>query len=59
MYNRSIPFKVLFWKPPNIHINDAIIDKQSIKYFGILERERDREREWKGEDREKEWKGEG
>ena len=28
MYNRSIYCKVLFWKPPHIYINVAIIDRQ-------------------------------
>ena len=24
MYNRSISFNALFWKPPHIHINDTM-----------------------------------
>ena len=28
IYDRSMSFKVLFWKPPHI-LNDAIINKQS------------------------------
>ena len=40
MYNRNISFKVLFWKPSHICINDAIIENnlQPIKYYGILRR---------------------
>ena len=38
MYNRSISFKVLFWKQPHIYVNDVIIDKQSSinKNYGTL-----------------------
>ena len=36
---KSIYFKVLFLKQPYIlYINDAIIYKQSIKYYGTLRR---------------------
>ena len=38
MYNKSIFLKLIFYKPPHIYINDAIIHNnlQSIKYYGIL-----------------------
>ena len=36
MYNRSISFKVLFWKPPYMYINDAIIDKKILNQLNIM-----------------------
>ena len=39
MYNRSLSFKVLFFKPPHMYTNDAIIDKQlniMVSYVDII-----------------------